>query len=55
MKKVVEKVVKLGRPVNVNSVRQIRLKELEMKKELTELSPVESLFHNLNHSVLREQ
>jgi len=34
MKKVVEKVVKKGRPVNVNSVRQIRLKELEMKKEL---------------------
>ena len=34
MKKVVEKVVKLGRPVNENSVRQIRLKELEMKKEL---------------------
>jgi hypothetical protein len=34
MKKVVENVVKKGRPVNVNSVRQIRLKELEMKKEL---------------------
>ena len=34
MKKVVEKVVKKGRPVNVNSVRQIRLKELEMKREL---------------------
>ena len=33
MKKVVEKVVKLGRPVNENSVRQIRLKELEFKKE----------------------
>ena len=29
-----EKVVKLGRPVNENSVRQIRLKELEMKREL---------------------
>ncbi len=25
------------------------------EKELTELPPVESLFHNLNHSVLREQ
>ena len=34
MKKVVENVVKLGRKVNPNSVRQIRLKELEMKKEL---------------------
>ena len=32
MKKVNE--VKLGRKVNPNSVRQIRLKELEMKKEL---------------------
>jgi len=27
-------VKKLGRPVNENSVRQIRLKELEMKREL---------------------
>ena len=34
MKKVVENSVKLGRKVNPNSVRQIRLKELEMKKEL---------------------
>ena len=34
MKKVVENSVKLGRKVNPNSVRQIRLKELEMKREL---------------------
>ena len=27
-------VKKLGRPVNENSVRQLRLKELELKREL---------------------
>tara|TARA_R110001632_G_scaffold22857_1_gene65267 strand:+ start:121 stop:372 length:252 start_codon:yes stop_codon:yes gene_type:complete len=35
MKKVKE--VKLGRPVNVNSVRQIRLRELEEKRKNGEL------------------
>jgi len=38
MKKVNEvKSVKLGRPVNENSVRQIRLKELELKRSNGEL------------------
>jgi hypothetical protein len=36
MKKVV-KSVKLGRPVNENSVRQLRLKELELKRSNGEL------------------
>jgi hypothetical protein len=31
------KSVKLGRPVNVNSVRQLRLKELELKRSNGEL------------------
>jgi hypothetical protein len=30
------KSVKLGRPVNENSVRQLRLKELELKRSVTE-------------------
>jgi hypothetical protein len=38
MKKVNEvKSVRLGRPVNANSVRQIRLKELELKRSNGEL------------------
>ena len=39
------KSVKLGRPVNENSVRQLRLKELELKRSKGELKrgrPVES-------------
>jgi hypothetical protein len=47
MKKVNEvKSVKLGRPVNVNSVRQIRLKELELKRSNGELKrgrPVDTM------------
>ena len=34
VKEVIVEVIKLGRPVNENSVRQLRLKELESKREL---------------------
>ena len=37
VKEVIVEVVKLGRPVNENSVRQIRLKELESKRLSGEL------------------
>jgi hypothetical protein len=37
VKEVIVEVVKLGRPVNENSVRQLRLKELESKRLSGEL------------------
>jgi hypothetical protein len=44
------KSVKLGRPVNENSVRQLRLKELELKRSNGELKrgrPVVELIQNV--------
>jgi hypothetical protein len=47
------KSVKLGRPVNENSVRQLRLKELELKRSNGELKRGRPVVENNSERQLR--